>query len=92
MGRNTVPIKQIKKPTLSEGWITVDSSCLSEVGYDDHTETLWLIFKKTNHAYQYPQVPKHVYDGLLAAPSQGVFFTKEIKPFYPAVEVWAEDA
>lgn len=94
MGRNTVPIKAIKKPTLSEGWVAVDSKCLTEIGYDLPTETMWLGFKSSGLFYQYPGVPKHLYDELAGKTGggMGAFFVKVIKPLYPAVEVWAEDA
>ena len=77
---------------MSEGWQDVDSSCLSEVGYDLPTQILYLTFKKTGLSYMYPGVPQHVYEALMAAGSHGVYFTSVIKPTYPAVETWATDA
>lgn len=56
----------------------VDSSDLASVGYDPQAQTLEVEF---NHGevYQYYNVPKSVYDGLMNASSHGQYFDRNIK-------------
>ncbi|MDO4036095.1 KTSC domain-containing protein [Clavibacter michiganensis] len=58
--------------------IPVTSSNLSAIGYDSVTKTLEIAFKKGG-VYQYVDVPKSVYDGLMSASSHGRFFDVNIK-------------
>lgn len=54
----------------------VDSSNLASVGYDP--QTLEIEFKHGG-IYQYYNVPKSVYDGLMNASSHGQYFDRNIK-------------
>ena len=54
------------------------SSNLSAVGYDPTSGTLEIAFKKGG-VYQYFDVSRPVYEGLMSAPSHGRFFDVNIK-------------
>jgi hypothetical protein len=56
----------------------VDSSNLASVGYDPQTQTLEVEFRHGG-IYQYYNVPKSVYDGLMDASSHGQYFDRNIK-------------
>lgn len=56
----------------------VQSSNLLEIGYDPATETLEVMFKNGG-VYQYYNLPQHMYDQLMQAPSHGTFFNNEIR-------------
>lgn len=60
----------------------VQSSNLLEIGYDPASETLEVMFKNEG-VYQYYNLPQHMYDQLMQAPSHGIFFNNEIKGKYP---------
>ena len=59
-------------------WISVESTNLLRVRYDDNSSTLEIEFIGGN-VYQYFDVPKTIYDELLRASSQGKFFHGQIK-------------
>lgn len=58
--------------------ISVESSNLDRVGYDDSTNDLYVQFKSSG-LYVYRNVPKEVYDELLNAESKGKYHNKNIK-------------
>lgn len=60
---------------------TVSSSNLKSVGYDRSSNTLEIEFHG-GRIYQYYNVPKSVYDGLMAASSHGKFHDRRIKGKY----------
>lgn len=60
---------------------SVSSSNLESVGYDETTQTLEIMFKQGS-VYQYNNVPKSVYDGLMSASSKGKYFAQYIKNVY----------
>jgi hypothetical protein len=60
----------------------VSSSNLASVGYDPDSETLEVEFANTGKVYEYYNVPQFMFERLMAAPSQGVFFNVEIKNSY----------
>lgn len=60
----------------------VSSSAIAWVGYDSRARTLVVGFKQ-GRAYDYLGVPRHVYRGLLAAPSKGRFYNARVKDVYP---------
>ena len=76
-------------------WKAVDSSQISEVGYDVETSTLGIRFKswkadKPQSEYHYIDVPQDVHAAMLTAKSVGKYFTENIKPFadkYPFTKV-----
>lgn len=57
--------------------IPVSSSNLVVVGYDPQTMTLRVQFN--SGTYDYYNVPKNIFDGLLAAPSKGSYHHSFIK-------------
>lgn len=59
-------------------WIPVSSSNLNRVRYDEDTMTLEIEFNSGDQ-YQYFDVPKGVYDGLMSAASHGRYFHSNIK-------------
>jgi hypothetical protein len=61
--------------------ISVNSSNLASIGYDEQNEILEIEF---NHggAYQYYDVPKDVHNELMNASSHGKYFIANIKDNY----------
>lgn len=59
----------------------VSSSNVESVGYDAETQTLEIAFL-SGGIYQYFDVPQHVYDALMSAPSAGNFLHEQIKGVY----------
>ncbi|NAT79109.1 KTSC domain-containing protein [Dickeya fangzhongdai] len=66
--------------------ITVNSSNLSSVGYDEESQTLEVEF---NHGgiYQYYNVPENIYTDLMGAGSVGSFFSHNIRNVYPTQKI-----
>jgi hypothetical protein len=60
---------------------SVDSSNVAAVGFDDDSQTLQVEFNN-GATYQYFDVPKAIYDGLLAAASVGQFLNQQVKGTY----------
>ncbi|MDD3721911.1 MAG: KTSC domain-containing protein [Lutibacter sp.] len=67
-----------EKNTQNIQRIPVSSSNIATVGYDAETQILEIEFHH-GAIYQYFDVPKAVYDGLMSAGSIGSFFMNEIK-------------
>lgn len=63
--------------------IPVESSSISEVGYDPETAELQVRFKRSPKVYVYQGVSQEVFDQLMASPSKGGFVNREIKSVYP---------
>lgn len=64
----------------------VDSSLIRAIGYDENTNTLRLEFNK-GRGYEYQNVPKEVYKGIMKASSAGRYFNAEIKGNYSYSEI-----
>ncbi|WP_306309345.1 KTSC domain-containing protein [Xenorhabdus anantnagensis] len=62
--------------------VSVSSSNLHSVGYDQVTRTLEIAFHNGG-IYQYDGVPANVHQGLMSAPSKGKYFHQYIKNVYP---------
>lgn len=62
-------------------WHPLSSSTLERVGYDPHSLTLSVEFKNGS-AYQYFDVPEHVFRELLAAGSPGQYLAQNVKSLY----------
>lgn len=62
--------------------ISVDSSSLQSVGYDEESETLEVEFQH-GAVYQYYNCPQSTYDELMSAPSKGQFFNTYIRNSFP---------
>ncbi len=56
----------------------VTSTNILSIGYDPESMTLEVEFKD-GAVYQYFDVPEHVYDRFLNAPSHGAYLAREIK-------------
>lgn len=62
---------------------SVDSSALSEVGYDYSHEMLAIRFRENNeHIYVYYDVPSEVYEDFISAYSLGRYYNSYIKGQY----------
>ena len=60
----------------------VESTTLTALAYDDAREILELEFR-SRAVYSYFGVPGSVYEALLAAPSKGRYFNREIRGRFP---------
>lgn len=65
----------------------VEGRTLSTVGYEDEARVLAIEFTR-GPVYVYNEVPKNVYEELLAAPSPDVYFDEKIKTGYKNRRVW----
>jgi KTSC domain len=61
---------------------SVKSSMILSVGYDSATNVLEIEFRRGPRVYRYSGVPEFLYQGLMAAPSKGQFFTSRIADLY----------
>ena len=64
----------------------VESTMIKEAGYDEATQVLTVKFVNGDEVYEYKNVPKTVYDELMAAESKGSYFAKNIKGRYEFVK------
>jgi hypothetical protein len=64
----------------------VESASLKSIGYDEGNDVLEVEFQNDG-VYQYLGVPRTVYEGLLAAPSKGRYFSEFIRERYPYEKV-----
>jgi len=60
-------------------WIQLQSSAISAVAYQGTSLFVRFI---NNHEYEYYNVPKNIYDGLISAPSAGRYFNAYIEGRY----------
>lgn len=67
--------------------VAVSSGAVVAVGYDAATNELEVEFTGGD-VYRYSMVPPSVHRALLAAESIGGYVNREIKPSYPAREVF----
>lgn len=59
----------------------VSSSNVSEIGYDDRTRTLEVLFA-SGTLYQYFDVPRQEFEALMGAVSYGQYLSSQIKGRY----------
>jgi hypothetical protein len=59
-------------------WVDLNSGLLAAARYDAEIKRLAIRFRKGT-VYYYLDVPKEVYDALLAAPSVGAYFVQRIR-------------
>lgn len=59
----------------------VNSTAISRIEYDPASQQLYITFHESG-TYTYYNVPQHVYEAFLAAPSKGQFFNDYIKDVY----------
>ena len=90
MTRTLIEVKVItdkQKPQRRNEVLTVpklepvDSSNIVAMAHSEKDEVLFVKFKNSS-IYAYTSVPPGVYSELRKAPSKGIFFNKEIKPYY----------
>jgi len=62
-------------------WVSVRSSNISDVGYDDETSELGVIFKG-GATYRYSDVPEDVYNDFIQSKSLGQYLHRNIKGSY----------
>jgi hypothetical protein len=62
--------------------IKVDSSMIDALGYDEEQQILEVAFKRTG-VYRYRDVPKQVYEQLMASSSKGSYMRDLIIDMYP---------
>ncbi|NLE25939.1 MAG: KTSC domain-containing protein [Clostridiaceae bacterium] len=62
--------------------IPVSSSNVSEIGYDDANQILYIRFLNNNSLYIYKGVPVGEFEGLKNAPSIGSYLHRNIKNLY----------
>jgi hypothetical protein len=66
--------------------VTVESTTLATVGYDENLKRLRLEFC-SRAIYLYIGVPAAVYQALLDAPSKGRYFNRTIRGRYPYLQI-----
>jgi hypothetical protein len=59
-------------------YVSVRSSTLEAVAYDETSSTLGVRFRNGSE-YEYSRVPESVYRGILSAPSAGRYFQTHVK-------------
>jgi hypothetical protein len=59
----------------------VESSMVQAVGYDEGSQTLEVVFNN-GKTYKYSQVPKEIYEQLLAADSKGSYMQDAVIDCY----------
>lgn len=57
---------------------TVNSDVIHAIGYDAEIQVLEIIFNN-GRIYQYRDVPRDVYEGLMAAASKGNYFQENVR-------------
>lgn len=73
----------IEEPSVSDiSTFAVDSSCFSELGYDEASRTLIVVFRDSGAKYAYFDFGADDYAALLAAPSLGKWYNSEIKGIF----------
>ena len=60
---------------------SVESSNIASIGYDEASHTLEIEFLNGN-VYQYFDVPKNIYEGIMKASSHGEYLASQIKGNY----------
>lgn len=61
---------------------TPDSTCFSEVGYDEQAQALYVVFRNSGAKYRYDNVPQNVWNSLINSSSLGRYFNSYIKGHY----------
>ena len=60
----------------------VSSSNVEQIGYDPDLSELHIKHLRSPAVYVYLNVPLQIWEGLLAAPSKGIFLGSEVKNVY----------
>lgn len=62
--------------------IPVESSVIEAVDYQEPRQLVVRLRPPSGRTYVYQDVPRHVFDAFLTAPSKGAFFNENIRPVY----------
>lgn len=65
---------------------TVSSTSIDRIGYDGTTQTLRVRFQNQS-IYDYKNVPRDVFDGLLRSESLGTYLNREIRNRFPVIQL-----
>jgi len=86
--RNTAPLVETVTTPIAVAMPRkpVRSSNIASIGYDEASYTLEVEFR-TGSVYQYYNVPKVVYEGLMNAPSHGTYLARYVKDVYRYREI-----
>ena len=68
----------------------VESKLIAAIGWEDDVLQVEFRHKTKNPVYNYLDFPKETHAALMAAPSKGKFFLREIKPKYRYEKVPSE--
>lgn len=63
-------------------WREMSSSVIARAAYDETSRTLTIEFR-SGTVYEYFDVPRKIYEGLIDAPSAGNYFAENIRDVYP---------
>lgn len=63
----------------------VSSSAIKTISYDESTQVMQITFTSQNQPYDFCNVPKHVFEGLLNASSKGTYYNTYIRDKYQCV-------
>ncbi len=66
---------------------TPESTCFSEVGYDEAENTLVVTFRDSGSTYAYYDVSSSVWSEFIAAESKGSYYNKKIKGNYDCEKI-----
>lgn len=61
----------------------VRSEGIDSVGYNAQTRTLYVRFIRDPKICHYPDVPMHVYEGMMGVPYKGEYFEAHIRDNFP---------
>lgn len=76
------PPISIAEPDIAVPRFEVSSSCVSHVGYDPDTQTLYLTYRKSGLSYVYFDFTEADFQTFQNAPSLGTYINKVIKPMH----------
>lgn len=61
---------------------SVDSTCFSEVGYDEENEVLLVRFLESGSLYAYSEISYNLYEDFILSDSLGTYYNSNIKGLY----------
>jgi hypothetical protein len=92
--QNTIPVhsttgdaslglrKNLGRRFLMVDMVPVVSSNVESIGYDDAAGCLYIKFRTTPETYMYQNVPRPVFEELMAADSKGSYVNRNITPIF----------
>jgi len=67
--------------------ISVESSMMLSIGYDENDAVLEIEFKSNGQVWQYYDVPEYVFQNMMGSESVGKYFHSDIKGKYKEARV-----